>query len=160
MAAATAGVQPAPRRTVRSVRTEVDYRKLHRGLPTTKETSTQATSTQALAETSQQTPVPGADAILQAITKVQEHMIQITGTIQGQVTDTIQEQVKAIIQQEIKTIVQQEVKAIVQEQVTSIVTALIQEQVTSIVQEQLAKAVVSSSPSPLYAKVARTLPGS
>ena len=88
---------------------------------------------------------------------------EVKSIIQSAVANGINEQVTTIVQQQVTAIVQQQVTAIIQQQVTGIVqqqvTPIVQEQVTAIVEKQLSSFQLSS-PSPSYADIARTPPGS
>ena len=83
--------------------------------------------------------------------------------ILGQVRSIVKEEVKILFRDEVQAVLREEVRAVVQEEVKSMiqdqVTTIIQEHVTAVVQQQLAS-VQLSSPSPSYAGVARTPPGS
>lgn len=83
--------------------------------------------------------------------------------VREEVKNVVREEVRSIVQEEVQTIVQEQVSVVVQEQVSAIVQeqvrGIILEQVSAIVQQQLASLQLSS-PSPSYADVARTPPGS
>jgi hypothetical protein len=179
-------------------RTEVDYRKLHRGTFAKETALAQASGKSSEASESR------LDTVLRAITGVRESVDerfalmqeaitersdieQIKATISDELRNVVQERLKTTVQRtivdairdevaqtvqqqvgeaersEVKNVVQQEVKSIIQDAVANSineqVTAIVQQQVTAIVQQQVTR-IQLSSPSPSYADVARTPPGS
>jgi hypothetical protein len=134
---------------------------MHRGT-----LASQGNVNQTLVERRRKAPASQLDAILDAINKVHEtvdeRMTKIEKRVE-QMPEMILGQVKAVVREEVKNMIQEQVTTIIQEQVTTIIqeqmTTIIQEQVTAIVHQQLAS-VQLSSPSPSYADVARTPPGS
>ncbi|KAI6824489.1 hypothetical protein KC343_g180 [Hortaea werneckii] len=148
------GASPALTRPSRQrvSRTEVDYRKLHRGI-LAKETALSTASGK-----SSETSESRLDTVLKAIAGVRESVDerialvqeaieqvpdigQVKETVSEEVRDIVQEQWKATVQREIVEAIRDEVKSAVQQQVSGVVRRevkeVVQQEVKSIVKQEV-----------------------
>lgn len=143
-------------------RTEVDYRKLHRGI------SAKETALSQASRKSSETSESRLDTVLKAIAGVRESVDerfalvqdtvgqvkervseevgnvvqeQLRATVQRGIVDAVSQEVKRTVQEQVSEVVHREMKTVIQHEVKSIVgdkvAAIIQQQVTSIVKEQV-----------------------
>lgn len=157
--ASPALTRPSRRRVSR---TEVDYRKLHRGI------SAKETALSQASRKSSETSESRLDTVLKAIAGVRESVDerfalvqdtvgqvkervseevgnvvqeQLRATVQRGIVDAVSQEVKRTVQEQVSEVVHREMKTVIQHEVKSIVgdkvAAIIQQQVTSIVKEQV-----------------------
>lgn len=132
-------------------RTEVDYRRLHRGTLAREETSKQTTGKSSGTSESQLSTILKAIAgvcesvderfalVQEAITEVPD-IGQVKETVSGEVREIVQEQLKVIVQREILEAIGEEVKRHVQQQVSEVVRrevkSIVQREVMNIIKEK------------------------
>jgi hypothetical protein len=148
----------------RASRTEIDYRKLHRGTLARERVPSQGADKSSDTEESRLETILKAiagvhDSVNERFALVQEAIDQVPDvgqvkeavsdevkrTVQQQVGDVVRCEVRNVVQHEIMDTIGEKVAAIVQQQITGIikqqVTAIVQQQVTSIVQQQVTSIV-------------------
>ncbi|TKA61777.1 hypothetical protein B0A55_12708 [Friedmanniomyces simplex] len=145
----------------RTTRAEVDYGALHRGpLATQKRTSAAASSGMKPTEP----PVAVWDAVIKALTameeravKAEEHAVKTEEALMAiaKQLSTVKLDVECL-KRGMTAMIREQVTIIVQEQVATIV----QKQVTAVMQDQILRMPTTTIPSPSYADIARTPPGS
>jgi hypothetical protein len=134
-------------------RTEVDYRRLHRGILTKEEASRQTTARSSGAQESQ------LNTILEAVAGVRESVDerfalmqeaiadrsdieQIRATISEELSQAVQERLKVTVQREIVNAIREEVTRTVQQQVSEVVRrevkSVVQHEVVNLVEENVA----------------------
>lgn len=143
----------------RASRTEIDYKKLHRGTLARERIPSQG------ADKSNDVQESRLETILKAIAGVHDSVDERLALVQeaidqvpdvGQVKEAVAEEVKEVVQKQLKATVQheivhaigQEVKRTVQEQVSEVVrrevTQVVQQEVKSIVQREVMKIVTET----------------
>lgn len=173
--ASPALTRPSRRRVSR---TEVDYRKLHRGI------SAKETALSQASRKSSETSESRLDTVLKAIAGVRESVDerfalvqdtvgqvkervseevgnvvqeQLRATVQREIVDAVSQEVKRTVQEQVSEVVHREMKTVIQHEVKSIVgdkvAAIIQQQVTSIVKEQVTTIVQQQVSSIVQEKV-------
>jgi hypothetical protein len=148
----------------RASRTEIDYRKLHRGTLARERVPSQGADKSSDVQESRLETILKAiagvhDSVDERFALVQEAIDQVPDvgqvkeavseevkrTVQQQVGDVVRCEVRNVVQHEIMDTIGEKVAAIVQQQITGIikqqVTAIVQQQVTSIVQQQVTSIV-------------------
>jgi hypothetical protein len=134
-------------------RTEVDYRRLHRGISTKEEASRQTTARSSGAQE------PQLNTILKAVAGVRESVDerfaltqeaiadrsdieQIRATISEELSQAVQERLKVTVQREIVNAIREEVTRTVQQQVSEVVRrevkSVVQYEVVNLVEENVA----------------------
>ena len=148
----------------RASRTEIDYRKLHRGTLARERIPSRGADRSSDVQESRLDTILKAiagvhDSVDERFALVQEAIDQVPDvgqvkeavsdevkrTVQEQVGEVVCREVRSVVQHEIMTTVGEKVAAIVQQQITGTikqqVTAIVQQQVTSIVQQQVTRIV-------------------
>jgi len=143
----------------RASRTEIDYRKLHRGTLTKERISSQGADKSSDVQESRLETILKAiagvhDSVDERFALVQEAIDQVPDVgqvkeaVAQEVREVVQEQLKVTVQQEIVHAIGEEVKRTVQQQVSEVVrrevTQVVQQEVKSIVQREVMKIVTET----------------